>query len=87
MSERVAIPLRLSPDLHARLKVLAAKDERSLNAFIALALARVAAGVVLPHVDGNAYTTGARTRKVRPNDPCPCGSGTKHKRCHGKSGR
>ena len=22
--------------------------------------------------------------KVRPNDPCPCGSGKKYKRCHGK---
>lgn len=22
--------------------------------------------------------------KVRPNDPCPCGSGKKYKKCHGK---
>jgi preprotein translocase subunit SecA len=23
-------------------------------------------------------------RKVRPNDPCPCGSGKKYKKCCGK---
>lgn len=21
--------------------------------------------------------------KIRPNDPCPCGSGKKYKKCHG----
>ncbi|MBR6897574.1 MAG: preprotein translocase subunit SecA [Lachnospiraceae bacterium] len=25
------------------------------------------------------------TKKVYPNDPCPCGSGLKYKQCHGKS--
>lgn len=25
------------------------------------------------------------TKKVQPNDPCPCGSGSKYKYCHGKS--
>jgi preprotein translocase subunit SecA len=24
------------------------------------------------------------TQKVGRNDPCPCGSGKKYKRCHGK---
>ena len=24
-------------------------------------------------------------KKVRPNDPCPCGSGKKYKKCHGIS--
>ncbi len=23
-------------------------------------------------------------RKIRPNDPCPCGSGKKYKYCHGR---
>ena len=23
------------------------------------------------------------TPKIRPNDPCPCGSGKKYKNCHG----
>lgn len=31
---------------------------------------------------------GARAgRRVGPNEPCPCGSGRKHKRCHGRGGR
>jgi preprotein translocase subunit SecA len=25
------------------------------------------------------------TKKVYPNDPCPCGSGLKYKQCHGKT--
>jgi preprotein translocase subunit SecA len=25
-------------------------------------------------------------RKIRPNEPCPCGSGKKYKRCHGRKG-
>jgi preprotein translocase subunit SecA len=25
--------------------------------------------------------------KVGPNEPCPCGSGQKYKRCHGQPGR
>ena len=24
------------------------------------------------------------TRKIYPNDPCPCGSGKKYKNCHGR---
>ena len=24
--------------------------------------------------------------KIKPNDPCPCGSGMKYKKCHGKPG-
>ncbi len=26
------------------------------------------------------------SKKVRPNDPCPCGSGKKYKACHGRTG-
>lgn len=25
-------------------------------------------------------------KKIYPNDPCPCGSGKKYKKCHGKNG-
>lgn len=28
---------------------------------------------------------GAPVPKVGPNQPCPCGSGQKYKRCHGKA--
>jgi uncharacterized protein YecA (UPF0149 family) len=91
MTLRVTIPLRLAPELHARLKELAEKDQRSLNAFIALSLSRVVARSAPVAAESvatavplkNAYESGARTRKARPNDPCPCGSGTKYKRCHG----
>jgi uncharacterized protein YchJ len=86
--DRITIPLRLSRDLHAQLKDLAAKDERSLNAFIAFALSRLVTGVRNSNaatVALNPYLSGAKTRKARPNDPCPCGSGTKYKKCHGRA--
>ena len=34
--------------------------------------------------EGNA-TYKRNTRKILPNDPCPCGSGKKYKKCHGKN--
>jgi hypothetical protein len=92
MTDRITVPLRISPELHSRLKELAAQDERSLNAFIAIALARLvgaseptvarSVGTALPLK--SPYTSGVRTRKARPNELCPCGSGTKYKRCHGR---
>ena len=41
------------------------------------------------HGDGEAVATEPQRRtmpKVGRNDPCPCGSGKKYKRCHGASG-
>ena len=37
-------------------------------------------------LDSNAtvVTDGNCTKKVYPNDPCPCGSGKKYKKCCGK---
>ena len=31
-----------------------------------------------------AKKSAAAVPKVRPNDPCPCGSGKRYKKCHGK---
>ena len=31
-------------------------------------------------------TVKTEVAKVRPNDPCPCGSGKKYKACHGRPG-
>ena len=31
---------------------------------------------------GVTYKRGAK--KIMPNDPCPCGSGKKYKKCHGR---
>jgi preprotein translocase subunit SecA len=43
-----------------------------------------------PSVDGGAHvetsrgpTSGDDFSRVGRNDPCPCGSGRKYKRCHG----
>ena len=33
---------------------------------------------------GKQLTVQREGPKVRPNDPCPCGSGKKYKRCHGQ---
>jgi len=33
---------------------------------------------------GKQQTVHREGPKVRPNDPCPCGSGKKYKRCHGR---
>lgn len=45
-------------------------------------------GVEIFEVNDNNQPTGTPTvfqqwDKVRPNDPCPCGSGKKYKKCHG----
>ena len=31
--------------------------------------------------------TVRKPAKIYPNDPCPCGSGKKYKKCHGKNGK
>ena len=42
---------------------------------------------VLPEVDGSRLSTGFTVKHEAPavgrNDPCPCGSGKKYKKCHG----
>ena len=30
--------------------------------------------------------TVKKAQKIYPNDPCPCGSGKKYKKCHGRNG-
>ena len=44
-------------------------------------------GTVIPMMGfGNGPSGGMKTenRKIYPNDPCPCGSGKKYKKCCGK---
>jgi len=36
------------------------------------------------HLPTNSTAPGAQGKKVGRNDPCPCGSGKKYKKCHGK---
>jgi hypothetical protein len=92
MTNRITIPLRLSPELHAQLKVLAERDERSLNAFIGRALSHLVARSAPSPVQAVAASSmpqrlpvPSRVRKERPNDPCSCGSGAKYKKCHGRA--
>jgi preprotein translocase subunit SecA len=33
--------------------------------------------------NGKAKPTPAKSKKTGPNEPCPCGSGKKYKKCHG----
>lgn len=93
MPETRKLNLRLPQDLYAEAAATAEALGISLNAFLVLAtrnwtqyqrrnLAPPAAA---------ASTTGTRTPTragtlpvVGRNDPCPCGSGLKFKRCHGK---
>ncbi len=35
-------------------------------------------------VSANGHSEPVRSRKIGRNDPCPCGSGKKYKRCHGR---
>lgn len=39
-----------------------------------------------PKVAAGVGTLRRRRPKVGRNEPCPCGSGTKYKRCHGRDG-
>lgn len=39
---------------------------------------------VYPEIDGKVVPFTTMTQKVYPNDPCPCGSGKKYKKCCGK---
>jgi len=34
-------------------------------------------------MDGGGATTVVTAQKIGRNDPCPCGSGKKYKKCHG----
>lgn len=40
---------------------------------------------VYPMPDGIEGYVRVVTKKIYPNDPCPCGSGTKYKRCCGRA--
>ncbi|MGI9254483.1 MAG: preprotein translocase subunit SecA [Thermomicrobiales bacterium] len=36
-----------------------------------------------PNPNGGGNQTQVKSRKIGPNEPCPCGSGRKYKQCHG----
>ena len=40
---------------------------------------------LVPNIGGKQLPkVNDKAKKVGPNDPCPCGSGLKYKKCHGK---
>jgi len=97
MTEPRKLNLRLPPELHAALLDLAAHECTSANAVMVAALRnwiqwrnkrQPRAG--LQATTSTAPRTPAVSRqatvpKVGPNVPCPCGSGQKYKRCHGRA--
>jgi len=92
MSDRITIPLRIAPELHAQLKLLADVDERSLNGYIGRVLAHhvartsaVPGQVASVSLQSQRLPVPSKVRNVGPNERCPCGSGAKYKRCHGRA--
>ena len=99
MDKPVKFNLRMPPELHQHAAETAQAMGLSLNAFIAMGLrnwtdyqARQLAQrpatpkrppSPVPKPAASPPSTAAPMGKVGRNDPCPCGSGQKFKRCHG----
>jgi len=91
MAEKVKLNLRMPPDLRADAAWVAEAMGLSLNAFVVQAVRNWTGyqaerlvkyhGQVRSPVSAEAVQPVA---KVGPNQPCPCGSGQKYKRCHGR---
>lgn len=97
--ETTRLTLRLPPDLAVHAATVAAQQGLTMNAFMVQAVRNWAdfQGKRLarssPLADGPARSSSRATAlspaapsvpKVGANAPCPCGSGQKYKRCHGK---
>ena len=48
------------------------------------ALAREFANIADPPLPAAFYDKNGKLKKVGRNEPCPCGSGKKYKKCHGR---
>jgi len=77
-SRKKIFPLRLGDELRAKAETKASALGVSLNAFVAVALHAYLAGELRP---SRSSKPGERAVKLGRNDPCPCGSGVKFKRC------
>lgn len=86
--------LRLPPGLAEQAEALAGMQGLSLNAFIVQAVRnwadyqarKLGQSAVSSGRPAAALAPAAPVPKVGPNAPCPCGSGLKYKRCHGRPG-
>jgi uncharacterized protein YecA (UPF0149 family) len=99
---RTKLNLRLPQELREAVQTQADRLGVSLNALCVMAirshvafLARApvgagvrqaAAGAQVPEPSTTRATPTAAVPRVGANDLCPCGSGTKYKRCHGRPG-
>lgn len=99
--EKTRLTLRLPPELATQAADVAGQQGLTVNAFMVqavrnwvefqgkrLARSGLPAGVPVPNTPrAIARSSPAPSvAKVGPNQPCPCGSGQKYKRCHGKPG-
>lgn len=98
-AERAKLNLRLPADLHAQAAHLAEAQGISLNAFLTLGVRnwvtaqKRSMGPLPPSAppppaarsSAEAPPQQVAREKVGRNEPCPCGSGRKWKRCHGKT--
>ena len=90
--ERTRLTLRLPPDLADTAAALAEHQGLTVNAFMVQAvrnwtdyqLKRLAPPASMASVPPPSGRPAVTVSKVGPNQPCPCGSGQKYKRCHGK---
>lgn len=97
--EKTRLTLRLPPDLAEQATAIADQQGLTVNAFLVQAvrnwaeyqgkrLARSgprAAVPAPPSISASVrQTTATDVPKVGSNQPCPCGSGEKYKRCHGR---
>ena len=97
--EKTRLTLRLPPELAEQAASIAAQLGLTMNAFTVQAVRNwadwhgkrlaqqrpesVQPAAVQRRPPGTKADT-ATVPKVGPNQPCPCGSGQKYKRCHGK---
>ncbi len=95
--EKTRLTVRLPPELAARAADVAAAQGLTVNAFMVQAvrnwadyqgkrLARFGVPGPVRQLSRATAPAAASVAKVGPNAPCPCGSGQKYKRCHGKPG-
>lgn len=89
--EKTRLTLRLPPDLAAKSATVADQLGLTMNAFIVQAVRNWAdyqgkrlGPTAAPGRITDRATPPQTVPKVGPNQPCPCGSGQKYKRCHGQ---
>ena len=69
---RVIITTQTEEEYEARLQAQRAKQQRDMR----LGPAKTSDGKAVKPA-----TVRRKSRKIKPNEPCPCGSGKKYKRC------